>query len=199
VSQAIQDLVREVEEFGVPAFDKMRKQVLDTFGPESAAFVDQYKARLDALNEGVKQREAAERAAEKAADDAARARQKTMDAGQSVFESTRTDSEKREAELTKLSDLLAAGAIDWDTYGRAMRQANEQLTKTNTLAEAPAARTMRFTQGAPGTKVDTQSKIEKNTRDQLEIAKDQREYLKAIAAGSGGGTTLTVVGAGAFQ
>lgn len=194
VSQAIQDLVREVEEFGVPAFDRMRKQVLDTFGPESAAFVDRYKAKLDQLEEGVKQREAAERAAEQAADDAARAREKLMDEGQRVFEATRTDMEKREAELTRLSNLLNAGAIDWDTYSRAVKQANEALRKTgSTVPENPAAQVVRFTQGMPSG-ARPMSELEKINKQQVDLQKKQLDTLKRIDSKTGANAGGVVIG-----
>jgi len=49
------------------------------------------------------------------------------DAGTDVFKSTRTDAEKYSAELIRLNGLLSAGAIDYDTYGRAIKSAAEQF------------------------------------------------------------------------
>jgi lambda family phage tail tape measure protein len=51
--------------------------------------------------------------------------QQTADAARQVFEATRNDAEKYGAEITKLNDLLAKGAIDQDTYNRAVGQAQE--------------------------------------------------------------------------
>jgi lambda family phage tail tape measure protein len=51
--------------------------------------------------------------------------QQTADAARQVFEATRNDAEKYGAEITKLNDLLAKGAIDQDTYNRAVAQARE--------------------------------------------------------------------------
>ena len=51
--------------------------------------------------------------------------QQTADAARQVFEATRTDAEKYGAEIAKLNDLLAKGAIDQDTYNRAVAQASE--------------------------------------------------------------------------
>lgn len=45
----------------------------------------------------------------------------------SIYESTRTPLEIYESQITRLGELLAAGAIDWDTYGRAVRKAREDL------------------------------------------------------------------------
>ena len=50
-----------------------------------------------------------------------------MKEGKGVFDETRTPLEKYETKIGKLSDLLNSGAIDWDTYGRAVRSAREQL------------------------------------------------------------------------
>jgi lambda family phage tail tape measure protein len=51
--------------------------------------------------------------------------QQTADAARQVFEATRNDAEKYGAEIAKLNDLLAKGAIDQDTYNRAVAQARE--------------------------------------------------------------------------
>jgi lambda family phage tail tape measure protein len=51
--------------------------------------------------------------------------QQAADAARQVFETTRNDAEKYGAEITKLNDLLAKGAIDQDTYNRAVAQASE--------------------------------------------------------------------------
>jgi len=47
----------------------------------------------------------------------------------SLYEKTRTPLEKYESSLGDFSTLLKAGAIDWDTYGRAVRMAHEELGK----------------------------------------------------------------------
>jgi lambda family phage tail tape measure protein len=51
--------------------------------------------------------------------------QQTADAARQVFEATRNDAEKYGNEIAKLNDLLAKGAIDQDTYNRAVGQAQE--------------------------------------------------------------------------
>jgi lambda family phage tail tape measure protein len=51
--------------------------------------------------------------------------QQTADAARQVFEATRNDAEKYGAEIAKLNDLLAKGAIDQDTYNRAVGQAKD--------------------------------------------------------------------------
>lgn len=47
-----------------------------------------------------------------------------------VYEATRTPLEKYEAQIGKLSELLNAGLIDWDTYGRAVNMAREELERS---------------------------------------------------------------------
>ncbi len=49
------------------------------------------------------------------------------EAGKDLFTQMLTPVEKMETDLTKLSDLLDAGAITWDTYGRAVRAARDEL------------------------------------------------------------------------
>ncbi|MFN7754463.1 MAG: phage tail tape measure C-terminal domain-containing protein [Holosporales bacterium] len=51
--------------------------------------------------------------------------QQTADAARQVFEATRNDAEKYGNEIGKLNDLLAKGAIDQDTYNRAVGQAKD--------------------------------------------------------------------------
>ncbi|GAH82790.1 unnamed protein product, partial [marine sediment metagenome] len=53
--------------------------------------------------------------------------QDLMAEGKTIYEETRKPLEIYEAQLTKLSDMLKAGAIDWETYGRAVRMARETL------------------------------------------------------------------------
>lgn len=69
--------------------------------------------------------------------------QQTQDEARRIYESTRTPLERLNAETAKLDELLAKGAISWDTYSRAVLAAEEQYrpfveeTKaaTNELAE----------------------------------------------------------------
>lgn len=57
--------------------------------------------------------------------EAQRQYQAQMDEGRRLFESTRSPAEELAATQVHLNDLLAAGAIDWDTYGRAVFQAQD--------------------------------------------------------------------------
>lgn len=59
--------------------------------------------------------------------EALRGKEKLAEAGKRVFEETRTPAEKLNSELTRLNDLLNQGAIDWDTYSRAVFKAQEDF------------------------------------------------------------------------
>lgn len=76
--------------------------------------------------------EEATREANKQRDDAIRKNKELADSGKRVYDETRTPAEKLNIELARLNDLLAQGAIDWDTYSRAIFRAQDEydnLTK----------------------------------------------------------------------
>ena len=58
-------------------------------------------------------------------------RQRLMDEGRSVIDRTRTATEQHAAETLKLNELLAAGAIDLATYGRAVEDANDRALRSS--------------------------------------------------------------------
>jgi lambda family phage tail tape measure protein len=62
---------------------------------------------------------------------ALQARQRLMDEGRSVTDRTRTASEQYAAEIEKLDELLAAGAIDQQTYTRAVEEANDRALRSS--------------------------------------------------------------------
>jgi len=47
--------------------------------------------------------------------------------GEEIFAETRTPIEKYETQITKLNELIETGAINWETYGRAVRDARGKL------------------------------------------------------------------------
>jgi hypothetical protein len=75
---------------------------------------------------------------DKAAREAEAAQKRLMDEGRRVFESTRTPAEQLNAEYSKLNDLLAKGAIDWDTYARAVMDAQDRLMPMGEAVKAVA-------------------------------------------------------------
>ena len=62
---------------------------------------------------------------------ALQARQRLMDEGRSVTDRTRTATQQYAAEIAKLNDLLAAGAIDQQTYTRAVEDANDRALRSS--------------------------------------------------------------------
>jgi hypothetical protein len=56
--------------------------------------------------------------------------QRMMEDGRRVFEQTRTPAENLGMEIERLNDLLDAGAIDWDTYSRAIFAAQDAFDDT---------------------------------------------------------------------
>lgn len=47
--------------------------------------------------------------------------------GEAIYRATRTPAEQLNIEFARLNELLAAGAINWDTYGRAVMDAQDRL------------------------------------------------------------------------
>ncbi len=62
---------------------------------------------------------------------ALQARQRLMDEGHSVTDRTRTATKQYAAEVGKLDELLAVGAIDQQTYSRAVEDANDRALRSS--------------------------------------------------------------------
>jgi hypothetical protein len=56
--------------------------------------------------------------------------QSLMEAGKRVFEETRNPAEILAARIEHLNELVSVGAIDWDTYARAVTKAQEEFSKS---------------------------------------------------------------------
>jgi hypothetical protein len=78
--------------------------------------------------------EEAERENAKAIGESTRAYEQLKAAGQQVYEATRTPLEQLGAEQARLNDLLQKGAIDWDTYSRAVFNAQDAFDATTARA-----------------------------------------------------------------
>lgn len=52
-------------------------------------------------------------------------KKRLQDAGKAVYDATRTPAERLNIELARLNDLLKQGAIDWNTYSRAVFEAQD--------------------------------------------------------------------------
>lgn len=63
-----------------------------------------------------------------------------MAEGRRIFEDTRSPAEKLNIDLAKLNELLAAGAINWDTYARAVFKAQEDFDAATQTVDASAER-----------------------------------------------------------
>lgn len=72
-----------------------------------------------------KEMEKIEKEFKKLDEEAIERKKKLADAGKAVYEDTRTPIEDLNTELQKLDELLARGAISWDTYGRAVFKAQD--------------------------------------------------------------------------
>lgn len=82
---------------------------------------------------------AAQKAQTKEFEKSIEAEKKLAETGKRVFEETRTPMEELNAKVRELNELLNAGAIDFETYSRAIQQAEGQfgdkLKKTNSEAK----------------------------------------------------------------
>jgi len=110
--------------------------------------------------------------------------QELQKTGASLFESTRTPLERYETSLTSFSKLLESGAIDWDTYGRAVRMAHEDLAKFEDInkpgaisAEAQEVRSRFIDVGG----LSLGTNLESLNNQQLTEAKKHTQLLTNIA------------------
>lgn len=74
-----------------------------------------------------KAEEEAIRARTKAEEESRRSKEKLAEAGKRVYDETRSPIEKLNIEMARLNDLLNQGAIDWDTYSRAVFKAQDDF------------------------------------------------------------------------
>jgi uncharacterized protein YoxC len=90
-----------------------------------AAATQDERAFFDSLNrrtEATRKQSAADR-------EAAAAAKKLADEAKGLYDATRTPLEQLNQEWTRLDDLLSQGAIDWDTYARAVLDASAAHTE----------------------------------------------------------------------
>ncbi|MEM6798000.1 MAG: hypothetical protein AAF589_00670, partial [Planctomycetota bacterium] len=108
----LEELRTAVQTFRMADADRLRFD-LEQLGatPDQIDQAIKLQAQLDGMEAG-----------QEAADDLARS-------AAQVFEATRTPLEKYEQRIGELSDMLNAGVLGWDTYGRAIRDAREQLER----------------------------------------------------------------------
>lgn len=82
------------------------------------------RAKLKAAD---RELEEATKEANKQRDEAIKKQKEMADAGKRVYDETRTPAEKLNIEITRLNELLNQGAIDWDTYSRAIFNAQDEF------------------------------------------------------------------------
>lgn len=104
-----------------------QKAALDELSASQRISALQYSQRLEEINQSLAD---ATGITERQNDALARQKQ-IMDEGKAVFEATRTPVEQYEQSLVRLNLLLQQGAIDQETYGRAVEQAQEQLDEAS--------------------------------------------------------------------
>lgn len=167
IGDALANVQKELAQFGMT--DSQKK--LDDLkalgaGPEQLKQAEDMLAKLDALNAAKQQQEDMQQKAK------------------AIFDETRTPMEAYEAKIGELSGLLNAGAIDWDTYGRAVRKAREELEggkmsdiKAPELIQAGTAAAIRYAYDMAS---GSRSLKDDLPKQQLTVAKDQRDYLEGI-------------------
>jgi lambda family phage tail tape measure protein len=123
------DKVRAANERVVLSLEAERAALAQT---ERERFVAQALSRLSA-EATAQQRREVEQLADALYDEqqALQARQRLMDEGRSVIDRTRTATEQHAAEIQKLNELLAAGAVDQATYARAVEDANDRALRSS--------------------------------------------------------------------
>ena len=111
---------------------------------ERERFVAQATSRLSA-EATAEQRREVEQLAGALYDEqqALQARQRLMDEGRSVIDRIRTATEQHAAEIAKLNELLAAGAIDQATYARAVEDTNDRALRSSQVWTDGATRFLK--------------------------------------------------------
>lgn len=133
VADAVADLQEQVDQMDMTeAQRKLDDLARSGASPEQLA---KAKALLDQLN------------THKGATEAQDKLKQMQSEAASIFNATRTPLEKYDAKITKLGELLDADAINWDTYGRAVQQAREEL-ETPTKSQTSGAPELVFANSA---------------------------------------------------
>lgn len=111
--------------------DQMATKQLERLGasPEQIAALQAAQVERAKLLDLDRQLDEATKQAEENDRQAAAAKEALRQAGIRVYEDTRTPAEKLNIELARLDELLAKGAISWDTYSRAQMDAQENFDK----------------------------------------------------------------------
>lgn len=132
VQQFIGNLQEEADTWGMSA-EAITRYRLELMGAteaqiEHALALQAQVADLEAIAE-------AERAVEQARQEGERERERMQRQGGRVFEETRTELERYSAQVQRLQELLREGAIDQQTFDRAIEQAAETYERASRASE----------------------------------------------------------------
>lgn len=108
------------------------------------AQAEELMRQREAVNMANKEDEESRKRQKQMDDEALRSKEKLAEAGKRVFDETRSPAEKLNIEMARLNDLLQQGAIDWDTYSRAVFKAQDDFDDVgkkgkDTMADLQAA------------------------------------------------------------
>lgn len=95
-----------------------------------------------------KEMEQIEKDFKKLEEEAIERKKKLQDAGKAVYDATRTPAELLNIELARLNDLLQKGAIDWDTYARAVFSAQDGFDEAMKKGKEATSELDEFTKRA---------------------------------------------------
>jgi len=140
-------------------------------------------AQLRGLDEHLKTMEAI-----KKANDDLKKQSDAMDAeAKSIIDATRTPLEKYEETITRLDELLNAGKLDWDTYGRAVRNARNELENANKVPEAGDVAAVErgtaaaFAATSTARTNQTDKSIDKNTSETAVHTRNMSAAIKSLS------------------
>lgn len=166
VTDTLADLQKQVDQFGMTDSQKKVADLAALGGtPEQLEQAKKALAQLDALNAAKKESEAMQERAK------------------SVLDSIQTPTEKYDKTIGELSELLSAGMLTWDQYGRAVRKARDELEKSAEV-EPPGAPEL-FRAGSAA----AQRFAFESTRGIQRLTKDDLQK-KALAEAQGGNRLL---------
>jgi hypothetical protein len=119
---------------------------------------------------------------------------KYVERAKSIFEENQLPIERFNSQMVELDTLLEAGAISWDTYGRAVAKAAKDLESANSLSSVSlASAERRDSSGAVSAinkarmenemrnKEKPAERLERLQKQSIDLLKDQVEYTKQIA------------------
>ena len=113
-----------------------------------------YARQIDTLRQLDAELDQATRREEELRREAERRSQALADAGRRVYEETRTPLENLNVRMGELNSLLQQGAIDWDTYSRAIFQAQDRYDELTTTAKESTNQMTQLVEGWANSSAD---------------------------------------------